>query len=141
MEDRRTFLGLAAAALLPAGLAAQNPGQPAGARGRRELARHALTGPLEGFELVLLELAPSPRGSGAPGPGHRHPGPVAGYVVEGPLLFGTNHEQEQTVPTGGTFFEPTGALHTTFASARADAPARVVVFMMVPKGAPLTSPA
>jgi quercetin dioxygenase-like cupin family protein len=140
MEDRRTFLGLAAAALLPAGLTAQTPGQPAAARSGQELARHALSGPLEGFEAVLLQLTPAPQGSRAAGPGHRHPGPVVGYVVEGPLLFGTNHV-DQTVPTGGTFFEPTGALHTTFASARPDVPARVLVFMIVPKGAPLTSPA
>lgn len=141
MEDRRTFLGLAAAALLPAGLTAQTAGQPAGARPAGELARHALTGPLEGFEAVLLQLSPSPRGSRAPGPGHRHPGPVLGYVAEGQLLFGTNHGPDQTVPAGGTFFEPTGALHTTFASASADSQARAIVFMIVPKGAPLASPA
>ena len=140
MEDRRTFLGIAAAALLPAGLAAQTSGQPARARSGDELARHPLTGPLEGFELVLLQLNPAPQGSRSLGAGHRHPGPVLGYVAEGPLLFGTNHV-DQTVPTGGTFFEPTGALHTTFASARADGPARVLVFMIVPKGAPLASPA
>ena len=141
MEDRRTFLGLAAVALLPAGLTAQTPGQPAAARGPAELARHALTGPLEGFEAVLLELSPSPRGSRAAGPGHRHPGPVLGYVAEGQLLFGTNHEPDQTVRAGGTFFEPTGALHTTLASASGDSQARAIVFMIVPKGAPLTAPA
>jgi quercetin dioxygenase-like cupin family protein len=141
MEDRRTFLGLAAAALLPAGLDAQAAAQPSGARGPAELARHALSGPLEGFEAVLLELSPSPRGSRAAGPGHRHPGPVLGYVAEGQLLFGANHEPDQTVRAGGTFFEPTGALHTTFASASADSPARAIVFMIVPKGAPLSAPA
>jgi quercetin dioxygenase-like cupin family protein len=140
MEDRRTFIGLAAAALLPVGLDAQAAGQPSGAPGPAELARHALSGPLEGFEAVLLQLNPSGSRGTRPG-GHRHPGPVLGYVVEGPLLFGINHEKEQTVPTGGTFFEQTGALHTTFGSARTDRPARALVFMIVPKGAPLTSPA
>ena len=138
MQNRRTFLGLAAAALLPIDLDAQAqtpaPSRPA------ELARHALSGPLEGFEIVLLQLT-SPAGSRSTGPGHRHPGPVLGYVTEGQMLFGINNQPEQAVPVGGTFFEPTGAVHTSIGSAKADAPARALVFMVVPKGSPLTSPA
>ena len=118
----------------------QRGGVETSARPPAELARHALTGPLEGFEAVLVELniPPGPRSSG---PGHRHPGPVLGYVVEGQMRFGINHEPEQVVPVGGTFFEPSGAVHTTLGSARTDGPTRVVVFMMVPKGSPLTAPA
>jgi quercetin dioxygenase-like cupin family protein len=136
MQDRRTFLGLAAASLLPIGLDAQAPGP----RPPAELARHALTGPLEGFEVVLVELTPQP-GSRSAGPGHRHPGPVLGYVVEGQLRFAINHEPEKVVPAGGTFFEPSGAVHTTNGSARSDGPTRAVVFMLVPNGSPLTAPA
>jgi hypothetical protein len=51
-----------------------------------------------------------------------------------------NHEQDQIVPAGGTFFEPLGALHSTFGSASQDAPVRIVAFMVVPTGSPLTSP-
>ncbi len=136
MQDRRTFLGLAAASLLPIGIDAQTSGP----RPPAELARHTLTGPLEGFEVVLLELniPPGPRSSGA---GHRHPGPVLGYVVEGQMRFAINHEPEQLVPVGGTFFEPSGAVHTTVGSARPDGPTRALVFMLVPKGSPLTAPA
>jgi quercetin dioxygenase-like cupin family protein len=136
MQDRRTFLGIAAASLLPRGLDAQTlPPRPP-----TELARHALTGPLEGFEAILVELniPPGQRGSG---PGHRHPGPVLGYVVEGQMRFAINNEPEKVLPVGGTFFEPIGAVHTTTGSARPDGPTRVVVFMLVPKGSPLTSPA
>jgi quercetin dioxygenase-like cupin family protein len=136
MQNRRTFLGLAAASLLPVGLDAQT----AAPRPPAELARHALTGPLEGFEVVLLQLN-SPPGQRSSGPGHRHPGPVLGYVLEGQMLFGINHEPEQVVSPGGTFFEPTGAVHTAIGSARPDAPARALVFMLVPKGSPLTTPA
>jgi quercetin dioxygenase-like cupin family protein len=99
-----------------------------------------LTGPLEGFEIVLVQLT-SAAGQRSSGPGHRHPGPVLGYVLEGQMLFGINNQPEQVIPAGGTFFEPTGAVHTAVGSARADAPARAVVFMLVPKGSPLTSPA
>ena len=74
-----------------------------------ELARHALTGPFEGYEVVLVELNPAP-GSRAAGPGHRHPGAVLGYVVEGQLRFAINNEPEKVLPAGGTFFEPSGAV-------------------------------
>lgn len=139
MPNRRQFLGVAAASLLPVGLDAQTPAPP---RPGGELARHALTGPLDGFEVVLVQLtsAPSPPG-GSSGPGHRHPGPVLGYIVEGQYRFAIDHQPEQIVPAGSTFFEPSGAVHTTSGSAKADAPARVLAFMVVPKGSPLTAPA
>lgn len=136
VQNRRTFLGTAAASLLPIGVAAQTsaPRSPA------ELARHALTGPLDGFEVVLLELN-LPPGSRSSGPGHRHPGPVLGYVVEGQMRFAIDHEPEEILPVGRTFFEPAGAVHTTNGSARADGPTRALVFMVVPKGSPLVAPA
>jgi quercetin dioxygenase-like cupin family protein len=141
VQDRRTFLGLAAASLLPVAIDAQTTGaQPAAPRPPAELARHALTGPFEGWEVVLVELN-IPPGRTSSGPGHRHPGAVLGYVVEGQLRFAINQEPETILPTGGTFFEPSGAVHTTNGSARTDGPTRAVVFMLVPKGSPLTSPA
>ena len=39
------------------------------------------------------------------------------------------------------FFEPLGAVHTTSGSAKPDAPARVLVFLIVPKGSPIVAPA
>jgi quercetin dioxygenase-like cupin family protein len=141
VQDRRTFLGLAVASLLPVDLAAQAPGaQTAAPRAPAELARHTLTGPFEGWEVVLVELNIPPGRTGS-GPGHRHPGPVLGYVVEGQMRFAINNEPEKLLPVGGTFFEPSGAVHTTNGSARSDGPTRAVVFMLVPKGSPLTSPA
>ena len=137
METRRTFLGLAAASLLPAALDAQ---APTSAPGVAELARHPLTGPLDAFEVVLVQLNIPPGGPAA-GRGHRHPGPVLGYIVEGQMRFAINNEAEKVLPVGATFFEPSGAVHTTNGSARTDGPTRAVVFMIVPKGAPLTAPA
>jgi len=143
-HDRRTFLGLAVASLLPVALDAQTP--PAQATAPRspvpELARHALSGPFEGWDVVLVELNFRPGATATPNrPGHRHPGAVLGYVVEGQMQFAINNEPEQIVPAGKTFFEPSGAVHTTNGSARTDGPTRAVVFMLVPKGAPLSSPA
>ena len=141
MQDRRTFLGLAAASLLPIDLDAQTSAAQAPApRPAAELARHALSGPFEGWEVVLVELN-IPPGRTNPGPGHRHPGAVLGYIVEGQMRFAINNEPEQILPVGKTFFEPSGAVHTTNGSARSDGPTRAVVFMLVPKGSPLTSPA
>jgi quercetin dioxygenase-like cupin family protein len=134
-HDRRTFLGITVASLLPIRVDAQTPAP----RPPAELARHTLTGPLDGFEAVLLELN-LPPGSLNSGPGHRHPGPVLGYVQEGQLRFAIDHNPEQVVPAGGTFFEPSGAVHTTHGSASADGPTRVLVFMVVPKGSPLVGP-
>ena len=139
MENRRTFLGIAAAALLPIGIDAQTPA-PAGPGG--ELARHALTGPFEGFEAVLIQRnarAGEP-GAATQGPGHRHSGFVVGYVLEGQLRFAINNEPERIVPAGGTFFEPIGALHST-SGAAPGAPARFLAFLVVPKGAPVVAPA
>ena len=139
MQDRRTFLGLAAASLLPVGLDAQAP-QTSAPRSPAELARHALSGPFDGWDVVLVELNIAP-GRTNPGPGHRHPGAVLGYVVEGQLRFAINNETEKVLPVGSTFFEPSGAVHTTNGSARTDGQTRAVVFMLVPKGSPLTAPA
>jgi len=128
MEDRRTFLALAAT-LVPASLTALAAQTPAPAA-PRELARHTLTGPLNGLDAILLELKPGP----GQGREHRHTGPVLGYVLEGKVRFGVDHGPEQIIGVGETFFEPTGALHSTWGSADANAPARVLVFMVVPKG-------
>jgi len=107
-----------------------------GRRPSSELARYALTGPLEGFDAVLVEMNFPP---GFLTPEHRHPGFILGYVMDGQMRFGINHEPDQIVPAGGTFFEPAGALHTTFGSASPDAPVRCLVFLVVPTGSPLTA--
>jgi quercetin dioxygenase-like cupin family protein len=135
MQDRRTFLSLAVASLLPAAVDAQTPA-PAAAAAPREIARHSLTGPLEGFDVILVDLHPGP---GA-GRDHRHTGPVLGYVVDGQVNFGVEHKPAQTFAAGTTFFEPTGALHSTFGSVDAKG-AHVVAFMVVPKGNSGTVPA
>ena len=141
MQDRRTFLGFAAASLLPIAIDGVDAQTPAAApRPAAELARHALKGPFQGHDVVLVELN-IPPGRTNPGPGHRHPGAVLGYVVEGQMRFAINNEPEQILPVGKTFFEPAGAVHTTNGSARTDGPTRAVVFMLVPNGSPLTAPA
>jgi quercetin dioxygenase-like cupin family protein len=128
MESRRTFLGLAAASLLPVDLDAQvatPPAQESAPLG--VITRHALTGPLEGYEVVLTRSAMR-FFPGSSTPVHRHPGIVLAYVLEGQVRFAINDEPERIVPTGGTFFEPLGAVHTTSGSANPDETTRILVF-------------
>lgn len=142
MQDRRTFLSLAAAALVPIELDARVAQTPALSPGPGELARHALTGPFEGYEAVLTQVTLPAGLPGAPvqGPGHRHPGFVVGYVLEGRLRFAIDNEPERVVAAGQTFFEPIGALHSTNRAAP-EAPARFLAFLVVPKGSALVAPA
>lgn len=100
-----------------------------------ELARYPLTGTLAGYDAVIVELNFRP---GASVPEHRHPGPIVGYVIDGQMKFSIDHEPDKAMPAGSTFFEPRGALHTSFGSADPNAPARIVAFLVVPNGSPLT---
>ena len=134
------FAALLLAAVWIASMRAEPASSPEASTPRRsgELARHALTGPLDGFDAVLVELNFAP---GASAPAHRHPGFILGYVVDGQMRSAINNEPDQVVPAGGTFFEPHGALHTAFGSANADSPVRAVAFLVVPNGSRVTSPA
>jgi quercetin dioxygenase-like cupin family protein len=132
----------ALAALLLAGLWIASPltapaPQPAPRRSG-EVARYPLTGSLAGYDAVLAELNFAP---GVQVPAHRHPGPIVGFVVDGQLRTAIDHQPDQIVAPGGTFFEPHGALHTAFSSAKPDAPVRAVAFLVVPSGSGLSTPA
>jgi quercetin dioxygenase-like cupin family protein len=135
VENRRTFLGLAVASLASAGLDSQVPEPQARipARPTGILARHALTGSFEGYEAVV-GVADMRHFPGASTPVHQHAGILLAFVLEGRVRFAINNEPEQIVPTGGTFFEPLGAVHTTSGSASPDEPTRIVIFEVVPKG-------
>jgi len=96
------------------------------------IARHALTGALEGFEVVLSRSAMR-FFPGTSTPVHRHPGVVLAYVLEGRVRFAINNEPEQVLPPGATFFEPLGAVHTTSGSASDGEATRILVFEVRPK--------
>lgn len=133
MENRRTFLWRAGASLLPVGLEAQGatpPAQDPAPLG--VIARHALTGVLDGYEVVLTRSAMR-YFPGTSTPVHGHPGIVLAYVLEGQVRFAINDEPERIVPPGGTFFEPLGAVHTTSGSASPAETTRILVFEVRPK--------
>ena len=133
-------VALAALLLVALWIGATRPGptstpETSAPRRSGELARYPLTGALTGFDAVLVEVNFQP---GASSREHRHPGPILGYVVDGQMRTAIDHQPDQIIPAGGTFFEPHGALHTSFGSANADAPVRAVAFLVVPTGSPLT---
>jgi quercetin dioxygenase-like cupin family protein len=134
IKNRRKFFSVATALLLGSRARAQAPARA----GAKELVRHALSGPQEGMEVILVEVTARP---GVPSTAHRHPGFVLGYVLEGEMKFGIDHKTPEIVKTGSTFFEPLGALHTTGTSANPDAPVRFLAFIVAPKGSPVTLPA
>jgi hypothetical protein len=72
--------------------------------------------------------------------GHRHPGSVYVYVTQGAVRLGVEGQPVQVVQTGGSFFEPVGAHHIITENASATEPARAIAVMIVPEGAPLTTP-
>jgi quercetin dioxygenase-like cupin family protein len=124
---------MAAASLLPVDLDAQTPAAQTPAQRTGELARYPLTGRFEDHE-VILHVSNMRHFPGASTPAHRHPGFVLAYVLEGQVRFAINNEAERIVPTGGAFFEPLGAVHTTSGSVSPDTQARILIFSVVPKG-------
>jgi quercetin dioxygenase-like cupin family protein len=134
VRNRRNFFSIAAGLLLGTRGRAQAPARA----GAKELARHALSGPQEGMEAILVEVTTS---QGTPSTAHRHPGFVLGYVLNGEMKFGINGANPEIIKTGGTFYEPPGALHTTGTSATPDAPVTFLAFIVAPKGSPVSLPA
>jgi quercetin dioxygenase-like cupin family protein len=98
-----------------------------------------------GKQLVVVELRfapnPAPPSTADNHPrGHRHPGSVYVYVTEGAVRLGVEGQPVQVVPTGGSFFEAVGAHHIITENVSATEPARAIAVMIVPDGAPLTTP-
>ena len=133
--NRRMLFGFAAALLAWFRAKAQPVPTKSGAK---EIARHALTGPQQGMEAVLVEVTSA---AGAPSHIHRHPSFVLGYVLDGELKFAINNAAPQVVARGGTFFEPAGAVHSIGESAEPLQPVRFLAFLVIPKGSPIVLPA
>jgi len=99
--------------------------------------KQALSGALDGMEASIVEVTFAP---GAVSTEHRHPGFIAGYVLEGKFRFGVEGQKEQILGPGETFFEAARALHTIGASALPDKPAKILAFSVAPIGSPAALP-
>ena len=123
---------IAVAMLAPA--AAQ---QPAPATKVTPLMKEALP-EFPGREVTILTLDIPP---GASSPPHRHPGHhVFGFVIEGSYKIKVGEGPETVLTKGQTFHEAPGQLHAVSANASQTEPAKVVVFMVLESGKPITVP-
>jgi quercetin dioxygenase-like cupin family protein len=85
--------------------------------------------------VVRVDLAP-----GASSPPHHHPGSVIGYVLSGAIRNKVALEAVTDYKQGELWYEPPKAVHGVFQNMSKSEPASVLAFMIVPKGAPLTTP-
>jgi quercetin dioxygenase-like cupin family protein len=100
-----------------------------------------LTKPLAGIDgqeatLLTVELPP-----GADSPAHRHNASTFVYVLEGTVVMQVQGGEAQTLTVGQTFYESPSDIHTVSRNASKTAPAKILVVMIKPVGAPITVPA
>ncbi|MDX2181439.1 MAG: cupin domain-containing protein [Bryobacteraceae bacterium] len=86
--------------------------------------------------MLTVELAP-----GAASPSHRHNASVFVYVLEGSVVMAVKGGKEATLGPGETFYESPDDIHSVSRNASATKPAKILVFMVKEKGAPVSAPA
>ena len=80
-------------------------------------------------------------GPGASSAAHRHNAYVFVYVLEGSVVMQVKGGKEVTLGPGETFYESPGDIHTVSRNASNTNRAKILVFMVKEKGAPVTLPA
>ena len=100
-----------------------------------------LTKPLVGIDgqeatMLTVELPP-----GADSPAHRHNASTFVYVLEGTVVMQVQGGEAKTLTAGQTFYESPTDIHTVSRNASKTAPAKILVLMVKPIGAPITVPA
>ena len=121
---------LIAMCLAAAALAAQS------ARAK-PLMTQELTGiPGKEATMVTVEYAP-----GASSPEHRHNAHTFVYVLDGSVVMQVKGGKEVTLGPGQTFYESPDDVHAVSRNASSTSPAKLLVFFVKQKGAPITVPA
>ena len=93
---------------------------------------------LSGKQMTVVEVTVPP---GASMGGHRHPGSVFAYVLEGSMQHQIGSEAEPKIyEAGQTWFEPPGAHHIVFANPSDSETARVLAVLIGDKDAGLVIP-
>jgi quercetin dioxygenase-like cupin family protein len=90
---------------------------------------------VNGKELILLTVDYLPGGTSMP---HRHDAQVVVYVLEGTVTMQVKGQPAVTLHAGETFYESPTDVHSVSANASKSAPAKLLVFMVKDKGAPIT---
>lgn len=89
-------------------------------------------------EIVVLEVTYPPGGKSA---SHRHNAHTIVYVLEGAVVMQVAGGEKQTLSAGGTFYEAPDDVHSVSMNASDTEPARILVWFLKEKGAPITVPA
>jgi quercetin dioxygenase-like cupin family protein len=114
---------------------AQQPAPAAPASGIKRTLLQKVEIPGTNFETVLALAEVAPNASSGR---HTHPGPETGTVTEGEMLLLVDGQPDRTLKTGDSYQIPAGTSHDVKAGGMG---LKVVAAYMVPKGAPLATPA
>jgi quercetin dioxygenase-like cupin family protein len=90
-----------------------------------------------GKELSMIAVEYLP---GATDPIHRHNAHAFVYVLEGEIVMQVKGGEPVNLTAGETFYEGPDDIHVVGRNASADQPARLVVFLVKDKGAPILTP-
>jgi len=88
-----------------------------------------------GKEILMLTVEYLPGGASLP---HRHDAQVFVYVLEGAVNMQVAGGPLVTLHPGQTFYESPADVHVVSANASKTAPAKILVFIVKDKGAPVT---
>lgn len=99
---------------------------------------HESIGDMGDSDATMLILTLQPKHVSTP---HKHSGPVFAYVLEGRVENQVEPEEPKTYTAGDFWYEPAMHLHRTFTNLSDTEQARVLVFMVTPKGKPASLPA
>jgi quercetin dioxygenase-like cupin family protein len=100
----------------------------------RQLADKDLAG-VPDKELLMLTVEYLPGGASLP---HRHDAQVFVYVLEGELRMQVAGSPAVTLRQGASFYENPADVHLVSANASKTAPAKILVFIVKTKGAPVS---
>ena len=86
-------------------------------------------------ELLVLEVTLLPSANFDP---HLHPGPTFLYVLDGAVELSVDDDPVGTYRAGDWFYEPPMSLHATTRNPSETQPARLIAFMILEPGEPVT---
>jgi quercetin dioxygenase-like cupin family protein len=93
---------------------------------------------IPGKEGVMLTVEYGPGAKSLP---HRHDASVFVYVLAGSVVMQVKGQEKLTLHAGQTFYEGPNDIHLVSANGSSSQPAKILVFIVKDKGAPITLPA
>lgn len=89
-------------------------------------------------EIVVLEVSYPP---GVKSASHRHNAHTVVYVLEGTVIMQVAGGERKTLTAGQVFYENPNDIHSVSMNASDTEPARILVYFLKEKSAPITEPA